>query len=155
MKKKQRKKNRARKPSRTSGNPSVKRMAGLEGLEPRQMLAANILGSAEAALQVPGATQDIEIEVGIPDSDVGTQAVLMISVDPLVGSGLDPATPVVTVEGGGTVTPLQSFMTSDGGETIVVSVPAGSHSIEIGGENSTIGGYEINVSLVGLSLIHI
>ncbi len=149
--KNQRKKIRAHKPSRISANPLPLRMlAGFEGLEPRQMLAANILGSAEAVLQVPGASQDIELQVGIPESDAGTQAVLLISVDPQSGSTLDPVTPTVTAEGGGTVTPLHSFTNADGlGETIVVSVPSGTHSLQVGGENSTTGGYAINVSLVG------
>ena len=149
--KKQTKKTKLFKQSRISNCTLPLRMlAGFEGLEPRQMLAANVLDSGEAILPAPGSTQDVEFLVSIPDGSSSTTAVLLISVAPTSGSSLDPATPVVTADGGGTVTPLRSFTQADAvSETIVVAVPAGNHSIQVAGEGNTSGGYAVSVSLAG------
>ncbi len=133
--------NRFRRPS-----SSIRRLGGLESLESRQMLTANVLSSGESMISTAGDVQDLELIIGTPDA-TGSQPVLRISATPLAGSGLDLAVPVITNEAGDVITPIA--VEESTGSIVVAGFEAGTYGLQVSGEAGTTGGYRVEVSLVG------
>jgi hypothetical protein len=116
------------------------------------MLAANILATANAALQTPSEFREIRMTVETPDAPAGSLAALMIHVDPTSTSNLDPAAAIVQIDNA-TNTPVVSQVAindaSNRGSLTVVQVPAGSYIVRVADEGTQTGGFVLNVSLVG------
>lgn len=124
-------------------------LSGLEPLEPRQMLAANVLASGESTLLAE--TQLAELSVETPEAPAGSEVILKIAVSPQDGSSLDPAAVSIFDDLGNLIlgqTQTDDIPGSVASET-VVSLPAGAYDVEISGEAGSSGGYRIEVSMLG------
>ncbi len=120
----------------------------LEALEVRNLLAANVLATANDSISSPGGMDNVEMLVALPSSPRGTAtfAIRTIAED---GSGLDPAAPVIRDADGDVMTGM-SMDDADGttGMT-VVELGAGPYTLEVSGESSSTGAYRVEVALLG------
>ncbi len=120
---------------------------GLESLEDRHLLAANILTSVNDSISSPGQVDDINLTVDLTGSS-STAALIFHAF--AVNSSVNVTAPVIKTAAGNTVTPISSFNNSPGldGRT-VVELGDGEYSVEVAGEGSSTGAYRLEVSLLG------
>lgn len=137
---------RSRKLSSSSRPRFTQPFAGLESLEDRHLLAANVLSSVNESISTPGQVDDINLTVDISGSS--TAALIFHAF--AVNSSVNVAAPVIKTASGATVTPISSMNNSPGldGRT-VVELGDGEFSVEVAGEGTTTGAYRLEVSLLG------
>lgn len=146
-------------PSRNARRSRNRRPQGLgarfESLEPRHVLAANILASAVRSIDVAGGEESIEMNIDLPNSSATTQAILMIQATPSSGSVFDPAAAIIRDSNGNTITPMSAVDDMNGRTSMTtVSLVEGDYTLVFKGDggNATTGSFDISISLLGDTL---
>jgi len=119
-------------------------IACFEPLEQRQLLAANILASADATLSVAGETDHIQLEVA------GARAILGLRMAATSGT-LDPDAVAVADLAAHTIAPKMA-LADTGGATdslVLAELGAGSYTVTTRAEGATTGGYQLVAYLPG------
>ncbi len=142
-------KNRESKSRRRPGAPNRRVLNGLEGLEERAVLAANLLASGASAI-ASGGMQDVTMTVTAPDAPDSGEVVLAIDVSAAADSAFVPAPLEILDSDGASVTPLYSGSAEDSTQgQATVALPPGVYTLTIQGDGETSGSYEIGVSMLG------
>ena len=138
--KKQRTKTRRRNPR--IHNP----LAGIESLEARQVLAANLLSSTVNSISSPTDSDDLALTLDIPSGATGTFVLQATAAD----GSLNPAAPVVQDLAGNTLPVVSSVSNAAGsGGMTVIDLSSGEYNVVIAGESGTTGGYTVDIALLG------
>jgi len=128
---------------------SQRRLSGIENLEDRRVLAANVLASGTSSL-LANTTQDVTLTVATPDAAANAEAVLAIEVAATPGSTIDPGAITILDSNGNAVATNFSDANADGTSSqAIASLPAGVFTLQISGENGSAGSYEVGVTLPG------
>jgi hypothetical protein len=126
-----------------------RQFTGMESLEDRRVLDANLLDSVDGSIGTAGATNDVLMNVSFMDAGPSARATLLIRSISL--NGLDTAAPDVSGNGNASVTMLSAMHDSHGSSDgmSVVHVGPGDFTLTIGSENVAAGPFRIEVALLG------
>ncbi len=128
----------------------LRMLSGLESLEPRQMLAANILASDMSTLSATDSFQEAQLTVDLPTAAPGSEATLQITVRGANGSSLDPAA-VNVVRANGQAMPGQMHFDDVGGTNdskTIVALPEGEYGLRVSSESGA-GQYTVEIAIIG------
>ncbi len=125
-----------------------KPLVGLESLEDRHLLAANVLSSVNDSIATPGQVDDINLMVDLAGS--GGSAALVFHAVATSGSSVNLRAPVIKTLSGSVISPVSSLDNADGlNGRSVIELGDGSYSVEVSAEGVSTGAYRLEVSLLG------
>ncbi len=128
----------------------LRMLAGLESLEPRQMLAANILASDMSTLNASDSFQEAQLTVDFPTAAPGSEATLQITVRGNNGNTLDPAAVNVVRTNGQSMPGQRHFDDVNGtnDSKTIVSLPEGEYGLRVSSESGA-GQYTVEIAIIG------
>ena len=131
----------------TIGRKRSGRATRLEQLEPRQLLAADGLASAQSAVLLADMLDTIPFDL---QGNIGQPVAISFHIQATDGQ-LNPDVPQVQDASGAAIPALYSVKDYNGTKDslLIVELSAGSYQIGVGGEQSTTGSFTIHAGLPG------